>query len=101
MIDQISNPEGAACVSASFAAGGGVRRKGILAAPFPDAGRAVNLSEPHWPATLRGESAEICRLLEVRSQAEWFPVCVRVLIFPTDCQAISGCSSVGNNRSDH
>jgi len=41
-----------------------------------------NVSEPHWPATLRGEAAEICRLWKRDLKPSGFRLAARVLDFP-------------------
>jgi hypothetical protein len=45
-----------------------------------DGGRAVNAGEPHWPATLRGEAAEICLYWELKLHG--FRLAANVLDFP-------------------
>jgi len=47
-----------------------------------DAGRAINVNEPHWPATLRGEAAEICHLWERDMKPNGFRLVARGLDFP-------------------
>jgi CBS domain-containing protein len=47
-----------------------------------DGGRAVNISEADWPATLRGEAAEIYRRWQRDLQPRGFHLTARVLEFP-------------------
>lgn len=47
-----------------------------------DAGRAINMNEPQWAATLRGEAVEICRLWERDLKPNGFRLVARVLDFP-------------------
>jgi CBS domain-containing protein len=47
-----------------------------------DSGRAVNVSEPHWPATLRGEAAEIYLRWERDLKPNGFRLSARTLDFP-------------------
>jgi len=47
-----------------------------------DAGRAVNVGEPRWPATLHGEAAEIYLRWERDLRANGFRLSARVLDFP-------------------
>jgi hypothetical protein len=59
----------------------------VLLTRFPsdlcsDGGRAVNASEPDWPATLRGEAAEILLRWEQELKPGGFRMVARVLDFP-------------------
>ena len=61
--------------------------KEFLLVRFPpqlcsDAGRAVNVGEPNWPATLRGEAAEIYLRWERDLKPHGFRMGARVLDFP-------------------
>jgi len=47
-----------------------------------DAGRAINVSEPNWPATLRGEAAEIYLRWEQELKPNGFWLAARILEFP-------------------
>jgi CBS domain-containing protein len=47
-----------------------------------DGGRAVNVAEPGWPSTLRGEAAEICLRWERDLKPNGFRFAARVLDFP-------------------
>jgi CBS domain-containing protein len=47
-----------------------------------DRGRAVNVSEPDWPATLRGEAAEVYLRWEHDLKPSGFHLAARVLDFP-------------------
>jgi CBS domain-containing protein len=47
-----------------------------------DGGRAINVAEPDWPATLRGRSAEIYLRWERDLKAQGFLLSARVLDFP-------------------
>jgi hypothetical protein len=47
-----------------------------------DGGRAVNAGEPHWPATLRGEAAEIYLYWERVLKPHGFRLAASVLDFP-------------------
>ena len=47
-----------------------------------DAGRAVNVGEPNWPATLRGEAAEVYLRWERDLKPHGFRLGARVLEFP-------------------
>jgi CBS domain-containing protein len=47
-----------------------------------DGGRAVNVGEPDWPATLRGEAAEIYLRWEADLKPHDFRLAARVLDFP-------------------
>jgi hypothetical protein len=47
-----------------------------------DGGRAVNAAEPDWPATLRGEGADIHLKWERDLKARGFHLAARVLDFP-------------------
>jgi CBS domain-containing protein len=47
-----------------------------------DAGRAINAGEPNWPATLRGEAAEIYLRWEQDLKPHGFRLSARVLDFP-------------------
>lgn len=47
-----------------------------------DRGRAVNAPEPDWPATLRGEAAEMYLRWERDLKPRGFPLRARVLDFP-------------------
>ncbi|HEY1431662.1 MAG TPA: CBS domain-containing protein [Stellaceae bacterium] len=47
-----------------------------------DGGRAINAGEPHWPATLRGEAAEIYLRWERDLKPHDFRLSARVLDFP-------------------
>lgn len=47
-----------------------------------DGGRAVNVAEPNWPATLRGEAAEIYLCWERDLKPQGFHLAARVLDFP-------------------
>jgi CBS domain-containing protein len=52
------------------------------AALCSDRGRAVNAPEPSWPATLRGEAAELYLRWERDLRPRGFPLAARVLDFP-------------------
>jgi hypothetical protein len=52
------------------------------AAPCSDRGRAVNAPEPDWPATLRGEAAELYLRWERDLKPRGFSLAARVLDFP-------------------
>jgi CBS domain-containing protein len=52
------------------------------AALCSDRGRAVNAPEPDWPATLRGEAAELYLRWERDLKPRGFPLAARVLNFP-------------------
>jgi hypothetical protein len=47
-----------------------------------DRGRAINVAEPGWPATLRGEAAEIYLRWEQDLKPRGFHLAARVLEFP-------------------
>ena len=47
-----------------------------------DGGRAVNVAEPDWPATLRGEAAELYLRWERDLKPQGFHLAARVLDFP-------------------
>jgi len=47
-----------------------------------DAGRAINVGEPDWPATLRGEAAELYLRWERELRPQGFHLAARVLDFP-------------------
>jgi CBS domain-containing protein len=47
-----------------------------------DGGRAINLADPAWPATLRGEPAEIYRRWENDLRPHGFHLSARILDFP-------------------
>lgn len=47
-----------------------------------DGGRAINVAEPDWPATLRGEAAELYLLWERELKPRAFSLSARVLDFP-------------------
>jgi CBS domain-containing protein len=47
-----------------------------------DGGRAVNIAEPHWPETLRGEAAELHLRWERDLKPHGFPLRARMLDFP-------------------
>lgn len=47
-----------------------------------DGGRAINVTEPDWPATLRGEAAEIYLRWERNLRGHGFHLAARVLEFP-------------------
>jgi hypothetical protein len=47
-----------------------------------DGGRAINVAEPGWPATLRGEAAEIYLHWERELRSRGFGIAARVLEFP-------------------
>jgi CBS domain-containing protein len=47
-----------------------------------DGGRAINAMEPHWPATLRGEAAELYLRWERELKPNGFRLAARVLDFP-------------------
>jgi hypothetical protein len=47
-----------------------------------DSGRAVNVAEPGWPATLRGEAAEIYLRWQLDLKPQGFHLAARVLNFP-------------------
>jgi CBS domain-containing protein len=62
-------------------------QKEFLLLRFPaslcsDRGRAVNAPEPDWPATLRGEAAELYLRWERDLKPRGFPLQARVLDFP-------------------
>jgi hypothetical protein len=46
-----------------------------------DGGRAVNVAEPEWPETLRGEAAEIYQRYEAELKSQGFLLTARVLGF--------------------
>lgn len=61
--------------------------KEVMLTRFPsdlcsDRGRAINVSEPDWPATLRGEAAEIYLRWEHELRPRGFHLTARVLDFP-------------------
>lgn len=61
--------------------------KEIMLLRFPsdlcrDGGRAINVSEPDWPASLRGEPAEIYLRWEHELRPRGFHLAARVLDFP-------------------
>src|SRR5271163_2090874 len=63
------------------------RQKEYMLLRFPnqlcgDGGRAINAAEPDWPATLRGEGAEIYLRWERDLKARGFHLAARVLEFP-------------------
>jgi CBS domain-containing protein len=47
-----------------------------------DGGRAINVAEPGWPATLRGEAAEVYLRWERDLKPQGFHITARVLDFP-------------------
>ena len=47
-----------------------------------DGGRAVNVPEPDWPKTLRGEAAEVYLRWERELKDRGFRLAARVLDFP-------------------
>ena len=47
-----------------------------------DGGRAINVAEPDWPSTLRGEPAEIYLRWESELKAKGFHLSVQILDFP-------------------
>ena len=47
-----------------------------------DGGRAVNLPDPGWPATLRGDAAETYLRWQRDLRLRGFPLAARVLEFP-------------------
>jgi hypothetical protein len=47
-----------------------------------DGGRAINVMEPGWPATLRGEAAEIYLRWERELKPRGFQIAARMLEFP-------------------
>lgn len=47
-----------------------------------DGGRAINVAEPNWPATLRGEPAEIYLRWERELKRQGFSLSARVLEYP-------------------
>ena len=47
-----------------------------------DGGRAINVSEPSWPSTLRGEAAEIYLRWESDMKPRGFRLVAKVLDFP-------------------
>jgi len=47
-----------------------------------DGGRAINVGEPDWPATLRGEAAELYLRWERELRPQGFHLAARVLNFP-------------------
>jgi hypothetical protein len=62
-------------------------RKECMLLRFPsqlcsDGGRAINATEPGWPATLRGEAAEIYLRWERDLKPRGFHLAARVLEFP-------------------
>jgi hypothetical protein len=62
-------------------------QKEWLALRFPselcsDGGRAINVLEGDWPATLRGEAAEIYQRWEQELKPRGFHLAARVLDFP-------------------
>jgi CBS domain-containing protein len=62
-------------------------QKELLLLRFPgelcaDGGRAINVTEPGWPATLRGEAAEIHLRWERELKPRGFVLGARVLDFP-------------------
>lgn len=61
--------------------------KGFLLLRFPselcsDGGRAINVGEPGWPATLRGEAAEMYLRWEHQLKPHGFRLLAQVLDFP-------------------
>jgi CBS domain-containing protein len=70
---------------ARLAAERGEKEFQLLRFPSPlcgDGGRAVNVAEPDWPATLRGEAAEIYLHWERHLKPHDFKLSARVLDFP-------------------
>ncbi len=47
-----------------------------------DRGRAINVDEPRWPATLRGEAAEVYLRWEQELKPHGFHIAARILEFP-------------------
>ncbi|HTT81575.1 MAG TPA: hypothetical protein VMF86_18055, partial [Stellaceae bacterium] len=47
-----------------------------------DGGRAINSALPEWPATLRGEAAELYRRWESGLKPRGFHLVARILDFP-------------------
>ena len=47
-----------------------------------DGGRAVNVPEPDWPKTLRGEAAEVFLRWERELKSRGFRLVARILDFP-------------------
>jgi len=61
--------------------------KRLLLLRFPnelcsDGGRAINVSEPNWPSTLRGEAAEVFLRWERDLKPRGFHLSAQVLEFP-------------------
>jgi len=70
---------------ARYAAEQGAREYMLLRFPSQlcsDAGRAINVGEPDWPATLRGEAAELYLRWERELRPQGFHLAARVLDFP-------------------
>jgi hypothetical protein len=63
-----------------------------------DGGRAVNAGEPHWPATLRGEAAEIYLYWERDLKPHGFRLAASVLDFPDGMQGDVGLFLTGENE---
>ena len=47
-----------------------------------DGGRAINMAEPDWPTTLRGEPADLYRRWERELKSHGFRLAARILDFP-------------------
>ena len=87
LIDQHISDEGwrALLHRARDAAEHGEKR--LLLLRFPnelcsDGGRAINVSEPNWPSTLRGEAAEVFLRWERDLKPRGFHIAAQVLEFP-------------------
>ena len=71
--------------NARRAAEAGQKEAMLLRFPSPlccDGGRAINALEPDWPATLRGEAAELYLRWERELKPNGFHLAARVLDFP-------------------
>jgi hypothetical protein len=55
-----------------------------------DVGRAINVGEPNWPTTLRGEAAEIYLRWEQALKPHGFGLRARILEFPGGMPGDSG-----------
>ena len=70
---------------ARIAAGKGEKEHMLLKFPcelFTDHGRAVNVPDPSWPATLRGIAAQVFLRWKRELRARGFRLAARVIDFP-------------------
>jgi hypothetical protein len=79
--------------------------KKLLILRFPcelccDGGRAVNAPAPEWPATLRGEAAEIYRRWESDLKPKGFHLVAQVLDFPGGMPGDIGLTLVWGGQND-